>query len=108
MPSSPCYGPFGSIIDRETSSMILVPELYPPPSSSSSVIVNPPSPAPNQAMIFLAKQAVSSFIKAITLAEGSNFFNYLVFLAHKLNQECIIVPNRYNSSLKHHLIIVLD
>ncbi|VBB33194.1 unnamed protein product, partial [Acanthocheilonema viteae] len=80
MPSFPSYGPFGSIMDRETSSDILLPELHPPPSPSSSVIVNPPSPAPNQAMIFLAKQAVSSFIKAITLAEGSRLEDTLRFL----------------------------
>ncbi|VDK68536.1 unnamed protein product [Litomosoides sigmodontis] len=80
MPSCPSYGPFGSIVDRDTSSDILIPELHPPPSPSSSVIVNPPSPAPNQTMIFLAKQAVSSFIKAITLAEGSRLEDTLRFL----------------------------
>lgn len=73
MPSSPSYGPFGSIIDRETSSDILIPQLHPQPPPSTAVIVNPPSPAPDQEMIFLAKQAVSSFIKAVTLAEGLNF-----------------------------------
>ncbi|KAM3720293.1 Target of rapamycin [Dirofilaria immitis] len=80
MPSAPSYGPFGSIIDRETSSEILIPQPHPPPPHSAAVIVNPPSPAPNQTMIFLAKQAVSSFIKAVTLAEGSRLEDTLRFL----------------------------
>ncbi|VIO96237.1 Uncharacterized protein BM_BM1727 [Brugia malayi] len=80
MPSSPSYSPFGSIIDRDILSDILIPELYPQPPPSDAVIVNPPSPAPNKAMIFFAKQAVSSFINAVTLAEGSRLEDTLRFL----------------------------
>uniref|UniRef100_A0A915Q5B5 Serine/threonine-protein kinase TOR n=1 Tax=Setaria digitata TaxID=48799 RepID=A0A915Q5B5_9BILA len=80
MPSTPSYGPFGSIMSQDTSSDILIAQLHPPPPPPAPVIVNPPSPAPNQAMIFLAKQAVSSFIKAITLAEGSRLEDTLRFL----------------------------
>ncbi|EFO21688.2 phosphatidylinositol 3 [Loa loa] len=77
MPSSPNYGPFGSVIDRDTSSNILIPELYPQPPPSAAVIANPPSPAPNQAMIFLAKQAWQSVTaqKLNRLLRGSGWIS---------------------------------
>lgn len=70
MPGFSSYSPFGNIVDHGSLSDILISERYPQPASADSVIVNSPSPAPNHAMIFFAKQAVSSFIKAVTLAEG--------------------------------------
>ncbi|VDN02443.1 unnamed protein product [Thelazia callipaeda] len=80
MPSTPIYDLLRTTEHEETSSDILPSQLHPPPSLPTSTISNSTSPVFSKSTIFFAKQAVSSFIKAITLAEGSRLEDTLRFL----------------------------